>query len=559
MLRPTPPFHRPLAALLAATLPLAVSATTLSEAVRHAVAHHPEVAAADHERAATAEELARARGAYLPQLDATVEYGRERADSDASGVSDDSPTRRLGLTLNQSLYDPAKLREIDRQRSRLDAAAEGLRSRAEEVALEAVASYLEVWRDERVVELSERNVARHRATLTKVEGRLAAGEGGLGDVKQAESRLTNARATRVDNLRVLEQDRASYRRVVGLEASDLALPVLSAERLPHTLEAAVEQALDHNPALRRAEAEVAAADAALGAAKAGFLPTLDAEVSANEADNAGGVGGDSDDLRAMLVLRYNLYAGGGDRARKREAAARRLVAVERLNSLHRRLEERTRRAWVAKARSDEKRRLLEAQQTTADRVVEIYRKEFEIGRHSLLDLLDSESERFNVEVRRIDAEKEALLARYQLLAAMGRLNRVIDQAIDRPPPPPKAETTPATKPAAEAAPPKVVKRAAPRPAEPTPAPATAKPAPSTGEEAAWVVLIAEDRTAAEALAEQVAAHGYRRYIAAIGGGRHAVSVGLFREKGNANRLAAELRGHGFHPTLLPKRLPAGRP
>ena len=536
MFRPSTLFHLSLPALLLTALPSAVSATSLSEAVRHAVAHHPEIAAADHERAATAEELARAKGAYLPRIDATVEYGSHSTESDASGDNDASPSRRLALALNQSLYEPAKLSEIDRQRFRVNAAEAGLRSLVEEVALEAVGAYLEVWRDEEVVDLSKRNVSRHRATLNKVKGRMAAGEGGVGDVKQAESRLTNARATRVDNLRILEQDRAAYRRVIGLEAEEPTLPDIPDRWLPTTLEEAVERTLDGSPALRRARSEVAAAEAALEAAQAGFLPTVNAELSASDAENASGVAGDSEEMRAMVVLRYNLYAGGGDRARKREAAARKLAASDRLNNLRRRLVEQARRAWIGMKRSDEKLALLKQQQATADRVVEIYRKEFEIGQHSLLDLLDSESERFSVRVRRIDAEKEARLARYQLLAAMGSLTGVLQQE----PPPPAAEPAPA--PPAE-------------PAHPQPAPPKAKSIAPPGEEAAWVVLIADDRPRADALADELQSQGYNQYVAPLAGGRFAVSLGVYREREYALDMMDRLKRLGYQPTILPKQLP----
>lgn len=524
--------RRPVVALLLATLPLPLCATTLGEAVHHAVTTHPEIAAANHERAATAEELARARGAYLPRVDASVELGAESSRSDASGRSDDSPTHRLSLLLNQSLYDPAKLSEIDRQGYRVNAAEEGLRAQVEEVALGAARAYLEVWRDEQVVALSKSNVSRHRATLAKVQGRLSAGEGGLGDVKQADSRLGDARATLADNRRILEQNRAGYQRAVGIAPEGLGRPKVEKGRLPATLEEALARTLSESPSLRRAQAEVEVADAALSAAQAGFLPTVNAELSATESENAGGVSGDRDDVTAMVVMRYNLYAGGGDRARKREAAARRLAAGDRLNALRRRLEEQTRRAWIAMERSDEKRKLLAAQQSTADRVVEIYRKEFEIGQHSLLDLLGSERERFNVRVRRIDADKEALLARYQLLAAMGRLAPSVRHA-----------PTPT-------APPNATAVTTPLPIKPTPA----APARSAGN-ASWVVLIADSRAAAEALGEQLTAKGYDHYIARLSQGRHGVSLGVYRERKYADEMVGKLRRHGYDATILRKQIP----
>jgi hypothetical protein len=65
-------------------------------------------------------------------------------------------------------------------------------------------------------------------------------------------------------------------------------------------------------------------------------------------------------------------------------------------------------------------------QVAADeKVVVVYRQEFQIGQRDLLDLLDSENELFNSRVRAITADYTAQFGGYRVLASMGQLLNVL--------------------------------------------------------------------------------------------------------------------------------------
>ena len=88
--------------------------------------------------------------------------------------------------------------------------------------------------------------------------------------------------------------------------------------LPLDAPAAATDAAASNPSVLIAAADVDVAEAELRAARASYLPRLDAELSASAADDAGGIQGEDVGASALLVLRYNLFRHSPDIARERE-------------------------------------------------------------------------------------------------------------------------------------------------------------------------------------------------------------------------------------------------
>jgi adhesin transport system outer membrane protein len=134
-----------------------------------------------------------------------------------------------------------------------------------------------------------------------------------------------------------------------------------------------------------------------------------------------GVRGLNADRIAMLRLRYNLYRGGADVSRIREAEARIDESASGLEKARIDVERDVRQAWQnLKA---ERMRLPQQgiyARTSAD-VLEAYRAQFKLGQRSLLDLLNTENELFGARSGHVSGEYSVLAGEYRLLASMGRL------------------------------------------------------------------------------------------------------------------------------------------
>ena len=150
------------------------NAVSLRDAVERAVQTNPAVAAARANRRATEFELKQAQGRALPQLSLDADLGRERIDRPEGfsvDINDVWRTRRQGgLVMRQSLFDGwDRANDVYKSASRVDASALRVLARSEALALDAIESYIDILRHLKVVEISKRNVARHRQILARLK------------------------------------------------------------------------------------------------------------------------------------------------------------------------------------------------------------------------------------------------------------------------------------------------------------------------------------------------------------------------------------------------------
>ncbi len=428
--------------LLASAAILATYATaeagSIVDTVRAAIATNPELEEVRADRRAVDQELRQARARWLPSVDLRAAAGPERshnANTKDPLSGDDSELlfrSEAELRISQLLFDGFETQgEIERQRARVDSAARRVEETAEFVALDAVEAHLEVLRRTRIVELNEENVAQHERILGQVRRLEREGRGDIADVRQTEARLADARANLATARGRLAEAEAAYERVAGIKAENLVLGKAPTAALPKTTEEAAGRASVSNPSVLIAAVDVDVAAAELKKARAGYYPRLDAELSARVADHANGVAMTTDQQSALLVLRYNLFRGGADIAREREAFHRLNEARARLAKKRREAEEQARVSFsaleTARARTVALRSKAEAQRRTRD----AYASQFEIGQRSLLDLLDAENELFLARVALTTAEYTERFAAYRLLAVTGDLLASLDVAPPR--------------------------------------------------------------------------------------------------------------------------------
>src|SRR5678815_1539974 len=151
-----------------------------------------------------------------------------------------------------------------------------------------------------------------------------------------------------------------------------------------TVEDAVGQARIEHPLVREAIADVDAANA-------------DA---------------DTNDLQARVVMRWNLFNGGINRANLQEQVRRASEARYRLHELQREAEEDVRTAWSLNQTQANVITALTRQSQVSDDLLLSYRSQFNVGRRSLLDVLDAQNTRYNVQAQAETARMAKLYAQY---------------------------------------------------------------------------------------------------------------------------------------------------
>jgi adhesin transport system outer membrane protein len=398
------------------------SSATLEEAVRAGLTN-PEVREAAASRRAIDHDLREARALYYPTLDLRGSVGPEWFDTPTSSSNDQWLWERQGSVLvKQMIFDGySTSSEVERQQARVSAAAARVVERSEFIALDVVQAYLDVLRQIDLVRYAEDNVRAHVATYQDVQRRVRAGRSGVGDQRQAESRLAQARADLVVAQRRLDDARAFYARLVGSEPLDLRKPALSEKTLPATLQQALNNTAANNPSVTVALRDIEAAEARARFTNAPFWPRLDLEVTGSQGHNVDGLQGDDDSFSALLVARWNLYSGGGDTARRRAALERVNEARERMMKIKIKADEETRRSWTALVRQREQAKVLGQRLASAEGVLAAYRQQFSIGQRDLLDVVDAQNDVFLARSRHTTAQYSALFAGYRVVAVSGDL------------------------------------------------------------------------------------------------------------------------------------------
>lgn len=401
-------------------------AQALPEAVRIALRRNPEIlAAAANARAAVAGYDQAAAGRF-PTVDLRAAAGREESENVGLNLSGQGSRKLLrqegSLTLRQNVFDGSQVRsEMERQSFRLDSSRFRLVESGETVSLRVTEAYLEALRDVGLVSLAEENVKRHEDLLQKTQARFKSGVGQRADVEQASARVALARSSLVGARGAAEDSAARFNRVVGRYPSDLSEPPSAGKDLPPTLAIAQAEAVENAYGVHAARAELGAAQAGVRSVRADLMPRFDVELSASRNRDVDGIKGPNHDNMAMLVMRYNLFRGGADEARIREAMERETVALETYNNALQSTEESVARAWSALRAARDRLAPLEAHANATAQVLLAYRSQFELGRRSLLDLVNAENELFQARSALHTGRAAARVAEYRMLAAVGGL------------------------------------------------------------------------------------------------------------------------------------------
>jgi adhesin transport system outer membrane protein len=112
---------------------------------------------------------------------------------------------------------------------------------------------------------------------------------------------------------------------------------------------------------------------------------------------------------------------GRDQPAKYEEQVRRASEARfRLDQVSREAEEDVRTAWNALNAQSRITGELETQSKVSDDLLLSYRSQFNVGRRSLLDVLDAQNSRYSVQTRLETARFSQLFAQYQTLAATNR-------------------------------------------------------------------------------------------------------------------------------------------
>ena len=413
---------------LATVAPGAAAADTLREALLKAYRTSPTLSAAQANQRATDEDVPIARAQGLPQIGGSAGYVQSPL---GTGNALTNPTRQAsGQTqVTVPLFTGGLVRSSVRAaETRVAAGQAGLRSTESQLFASVVTAYLDVVRDEAIVGLNQQNVHVLDVNLQATRDRFQVGDLTRTDVAQSEARLALARAQFQSAQANLISSREEYVRVVGTPPGTLDPPP-ALPHLPASPDAAVQVALKQNPTLLAYQRQREAAGFDVASARARRAPQVNAVIGGNYYNYLGSFGagtgpqvGSQDALSGTIGATVNLpiFSGGAVSAGIRQAEARRSAAIEQATDAERSVVAQARAAYAVWRSSQEVIGSAERAVSANRLSLEGVRAENTVGSRTILDILNAEQELLNSQVTLVTAQRDAYVAGFALLAAMGQ-------------------------------------------------------------------------------------------------------------------------------------------
>lgn len=412
-------------ACLAAAGP--AQADTLKDALNAAYRSNPTLEGARAQQRATDENVPIQEAGALPTASVNGTYTEYLKQSSSSFVS---PARSASgqLNLTVPIYQGGAIRNGIRAAKTRDLAGRAsLRGSESSLFSQVVGAYMDVILDEAVVGLNANNVHVLQVNLQSTQDQFEIGQLTRTDVAQSQSRLALAQGDLRTSEANLISAREHYVQLVGKAPTDLQAPP-PLPGLPNAVTDAVKTALQNNPDLIAAQESSDAAGFDIKAAGAGRLPKVSLFVNGGATDYLGSLGSSftgpvqqfQTTAQAGVQLTLPLYQGGKPAAQERQAQDRASQALEQVVATERSVIQQVRAAYAAWQAS---LAIITSSQTAvsaASLSLEGTRAEQTVGTRQIIDVLNAEQELLQAQVQLVTARRNAYVAGFSLLAAMGR-------------------------------------------------------------------------------------------------------------------------------------------
>lgn len=402
------------------------AAETLIDAWAKAYASNPTIAA-ERARVRTVDEgVPQAISGWRPTVTVNGQLGvvdsEQRFQVGGRGSDTNFPKTITG-TVSQPLYRGGRTRaDIDRAKAEVEAARASLLGVEQQVMLSVGVAYMDVLRDQAVVDLNENNVRVLSRQLQATQDRFSVGEVTRTDVAQAESRLARSTADRQTALGNLETSRAAYARQVGEPPPAALAPPPAIPGVPGSLDAAVQAALQRNPVVLQALGLHKSAQKSVRLIAGELYPSLSLNGQVQQSFDQSRTIDESTTAQATIDLAVPLYQSGSVYARTRAAKHAQSQRLQQIEEARRQAVEQSTQAWEQLVANRARIESLESEIRANEIALDGVQQEALVGTRTVLDILDAEQELLDSRVNLVRARRDEYVAIFNLVASVGSLH-----------------------------------------------------------------------------------------------------------------------------------------
>jgi len=423
----------------------AVQVLDLDTSQRIALAENPSIAAAQDRVRQAMQRVKQARAGYWPTLDATASYSRVSLPQSSPmnfqpppgipiafpTIDDPEEYFNLGLQANWLLFKGLERKYANASARAAERGSREAEQDARRLLVASVAnSFYRAQLAREDIAIVEANEDFNQRQAEDAKARQRVGTGSLSDVLNFEVQVNAAKSDLISANRSFEVAMYGLAALLGIpEArfpSDLELarlePETTEELEPPSAEDLVVYAKAHRADILQAEYTVEGAQQQIGIARAPFFPALSfyASLDGERLGDASFEGGDFGDTIAVN-LSYNLFSGGLDAARFREAKARRDEEKKNLANLTNNVISEVRTAVAQVAAAQQELVLQRSNAALVQQNRDLVEKEYAAGQGSLVRLNEAQRDLVTAQARLALALVSLRLAWHNLRTSTGEI------------------------------------------------------------------------------------------------------------------------------------------
>jgi len=386
---------------------------------------HALISQADKELLSAKQQVEAAQSAWFPTLSLSGLYGREHIDRDI-GTDTKMTKSELDASLRQTLWDFGKTSGAITKAEKTVTRKELERDlQAQNLLLAGLEAYINLKKAYRVANFARQSEENIKQQTNLEDTRINNGKGYTTDVLQAKAQLAGARAKRVSAEQVLSTAKNRYVTVFNTPApsdADMVMLAIPSVLLPADIEGLIRDVVLNNPDVRREQAGVAVATAEKERVKANqWMPSLELVASTQNHRNQDGVAGDRYDNEIYVQLNWNINLAGQASHQVKSAAEDEAAQQFQADYTLLTAKETAENAWSDLILAKERAGYLRDQAEIAKQFLELARKERELGRRSLIDVLSGETSLINAQSDYSAAQADVVIASYNIVRSMGKL------------------------------------------------------------------------------------------------------------------------------------------
>lgn len=396
-------------------------ADSLFGAMEKAYSTNPTLNGARAGLRARDESVPQALSGWRPTVSVNGSVSRTWQDTGGTGFTErDSNNGDVRISLSQPIFNGFRTVEGTKAaEARVDAGRQTLLQTEQEVLFSVVQAYMDVYAGRQLVALQRQNVTALRAQLRASQERFNVGEITRTDVEQSRASLAAAQTSLTNAQATLAGDVAEYMRVIGNEPGKLNYPKIT--KLPKSLKAALQMAGETNPRiLANAFVEIATQHD-IGVERSALLPQVSLDAEAALSKNLDEDTDANQSATAALSVRVPIYDGGLTYSRVRQA--KQLASQQRIAVIEvaRAVRQAVAASWNAYVGLTSIIRDARTQVSAAELALNGVQQEYQAGTRTTVDVLNAQRDIVVARTTLVNAEKNRVVAAYQLLAAVGHL------------------------------------------------------------------------------------------------------------------------------------------